>query len=447
MNQPPTTFKDANDWFYRTFDLNKLTFGDVNYTKIVQKAMHDGWMQGIETTYGLKDAKIAILKSRLQHIRIQRPSKRSRPIGVLYFDSSRRFISRDGANESFYGERWFEIWEKENIDFKVVPEIAPNLRLAGHLLEELKLLNALVAQCKQLLGSSHAFLPHLEAICFNYLISYGAASDVIRRFRPDVIVLTCHYGKEGLIRAARQNGVKVYEIQHGIIDENDIFYCYPKEIRGVRKLALFPDSIYTYGNYWSDLLSQYHEFDRIVTAGDYTFRTPSQTKERQNRVLITTQTGMFADYLQIITWIANQVAQNPEWKIVVRHHPLENNTTLSRYRDLCNNFPFISESVGTSLSEDFQESKVHVSIYSTTLFDACRWPLHNYSVQNFGSASTYAASILDTGIAEGIELGEPLPLHRLAMEKESESCSEKSNYFYSEFPTPTILNELSKWSA
>jgi hypothetical protein len=445
---PPKTFKEANDWFYSTFDLNMLTFGDVNYTKLVQKAMHDGWMQGAQASFGLNHAKFAILKNHLRNFfRLRRSLNKRQSTSVLFFDSSRRFISRGGPNESFYGERWFDLFRKEEVDFHIHPEVIEKRKLGGKIVRELRLLNSLVSHCIQTLGSSHPLLPHLHAICFNYLLSYGMASDLLSEFRPKCIMITCHYGKEGLIRAAKENGVYVAELQHGIIDENDIFYCYPESVKEINQLALFPDSFFTFGQYWSALLTKFHEQNNVVTAGDYTFRVPAEFRTQKNRVLITTQTSMLNDYMSIIEWVANQVSMHHDWEVVVRHHPLENENNLSAYRELCSRYPFVRESVGCSLSEDFQEAMVHVSIYSTTLFDASRWPLKNYSIQNFGTSAAYAASILKTGIAEGIEIGDSMNLKGFNPTSLKQEGLVKADYFYSAFPDFSVIKEIEQWSA
>lgn len=447
MQTPPRTFQEANDWFYRTFNLPLLTFGDVNYTKLVQKAMHDGWMQGAKTNFQLSDARMAILKNRVRNWFNFRSRNKSHGTYVVYFDSSRRFVSREGADESFYGEAWFNLLDGESISYGVHPEFISNRAMKGRLFEELDLLESFVAHCNQILGSSHPLLPHLEAICYNYLMSYGMASDLLAELKPGRILLTCHYGKEGLIRAARQNGVIVTELQHGIIDKNDIFYCYPKNLKGLNDLALFPDSILTYGQYWTDLLLEHHEFNKVITAGDYTFRAPKTIRNQKKQVLITTQTGLIEDYLSVIEWVASEVSHSPGWEILIRHHPLEGEDELLRYRDSYAGHSFVRESTGSSLSEDFQESMVHISIYSTTLFDAARWPLQNYSVQNLGEFSSYSASILHVGVAEGIEVGQSLRLPDRAKMTEKLGGVEKSGYFYSDFPSPHVLKDLRTWSA
>ena len=446
MLNPPQTFQEANLWLFSTFKPDELTFGNINYLKIVQKALHDGWMQNRAFRYGLKDFKQARIKNFLRlgfsSLRKQNQKKPE----VLLFDSGRKYVSLNQEAESFYSEAWLRLFRELRVDVEIFPEKIENRLYQGDLKIEMQNMRQLCHFVENKLERSHPLIPHLQSICFNYLIDYGKAFSLLSETNPKKIILTCHYGKEGLIRAARQLGTEVIELQHGLIDSNDIFYCYPEIIKEIRSNALFPDKIFTFGDYWTNLLQSHFEFDHIITAGDYTFRTPPSGIEKRNQILITTQTGMVDDYVAVIQWAKRQVESNNSWSILLRHHPLETDENLARYRQSFAAIPYISESIGTSLTEDFLMSKIHVSIYSTTLFDAVRWPLLNYSVQSHGASAEYAKSIIKSGVAQGITLQDSLTSEQLRINNDiGNPLKIDSGYFYATFPSNDVLKELDTW--
>jgi hypothetical protein len=66
---------------------------------------------------------------------------------------------------------------------------------------------------------------------------------LFRIMRPRAILLTCYYGKEPAIRAAKSLGIKVIEIQHGVIGKEHPAY---NVYRGLDK-SCFPDHLLVFG--------------------------------------------------------------------------------------------------------------------------------------------------------------------------------------------------------
>jgi len=58
-----------------------------------------------------------------------------------------------------------------------------------------------------------------------------------------------------------------------------------------------------------------------------------------------------------------------------------------------------------------RSARIHISIYSTTFYDALGYDVVNFSLQNFGKASDYARAIVEEGAAL------PLEIHEDAIEK------------------------------
>ena len=66
---------------------------------------------------------------------------------------------------------------------------------------------------------------------------------LFRRMRPKAVLLTCYYGKESAIRAAKSLGIKVIEIQHGVIGKEHPAYNVHRDV----DRSCFPDHLLVFG--------------------------------------------------------------------------------------------------------------------------------------------------------------------------------------------------------
>ena len=95
---------------------------------------------------------------------------------------------------------------------------------------------------------------------------------LFRMIRPRAVLLTCYYGKEPAIRAAKSLGIKVIEVQHGVIGREHPAYnvhremdrsCFPDHLLvfGSRELETFdnsrfidPANVHPVGSYYIDYI-------------------------------------------------------------------------------------------------------------------------------------------------------------------------------------------------
>ena len=233
------------------------------------------------------------------------------------------------------------------------------------------------------------------------------------QFKPNGILLLGHYHHEGIIMACRINGVRVIELQHGLIAPEDIFYVMPKLFASIRSRALFPDEIHTYGKYWSEILKKGYEFseDQIKLSGYYLFeeKTPSQDENVLLRqitgtkpvVLVTTQPALHASFVNYIEkWSSSLSKQGLQAVFIVKLHPADDEKwyeTLRRNENI-----FITR---MRLEVLFQFAYIHVTSYSTTVYDALRYGVMNYSI-DFPESSDYVEHLVSESLTHKINEAE-----------------------------------------
>jgi len=215
------------------------------------------------------------------------------------------------------------------------------------------------------------------------------------------LLFICHYHNEGLIAAAKLLGIECIELQHGLIASNDLYYVYHEQFASVIGKSFFPEKILVYGPYWKRILEsgcEYHSH-QIFVAGDYLYRSyqPELTSAaKENLILVCAQKNMHDDYTSYVRQLMSHMASHPEWKVIVKLHPLEKNKD-AYYR--LSELGVEIRDVETPLDSLLVRAKIQISIYSTTFYDALGFDVCNYSLQNYGSMSDYAADMIAESVA------------------------------------------------
>jgi hypothetical protein len=231
------------------------------------------------------------------------------------------------------------------------------------------------------------------------------------------LVFDNHNYNEGLIAAAKVQGIRTVELQHGLITNNDIFYVYPDFVRSVASKAFFPDTIFVYGEGWKKKLEKgaEHESNDIVVMGDYTYSTPPKPSEQINQkekvVFVGAQKFMGKFYIEYIhTLAALLLKKHADWKILIKHHPSEKD---KQQYDVLLQYPNVFFAADTDdLLILLRKSSIQISYYSTTLYDALGLEVFNFAVQNHSPYADYCREVVADGIALPIHMGEdPVELY------------------------------------
>jgi hypothetical protein len=147
---------------------------------------------------------------------------------------------------------------------------------------------------------------------------------------------------------------------------------------------------------------------------------------------------MHDDYVTYVQHLMQHTSVYPEWKVIVKLHPLEKNK--AAYYALAKLGAEIRD-IETPLDTLLKQCKIHISIYSTTFYDALGFDVCNYSVQEFGSMSDYAADMIQEGVALPLFLQEN-PITKYLSENNDSSLQMPRNDVYSSFDGPTLREAI-----
>jgi hypothetical protein len=203
---------------------------------------------------------------------------------------------------------------------------------------------------------------------------------LIKLLRPKGIILICHYSKESFIAACHSLKHPVTEIQHGHILRNHPFYNIPDFNEEFRTAftTLLPDYLGVYGKFWKENLIEGKQFhvSSIFILGYYLKQPDTVKKQREGKtiILITTQPHVQRSIIEYVKFLS-QVLSPKEWQVIIKPHSAEDTAP---YENLAiHDFIIVST---TSVYTLLQLCDIHISVFSTVLFEALMFPVVNYSL-------------------------------------------------------------------
>jgi hypothetical protein len=270
-----------------------------------------------------------------------------------------------------------------------------------------------------------------------FLVSYIRYISIFQSSKIKKLFFIRHYHNEGIIAAAHDCGIETVELQHGLINKHDLYYVYDLAFKENLKNAFFPNRILLFGQYWKDVLSKGAEWrpEQLIIAGDYmsSKKTELQETAKQNVILVASQKTMHELFIPRIKELAASLQNHPEWRIILKLHPFEKE--VEKYNDLASDKLEIAP-LQSSISDYLEISKIQVSIYSTTFFDAIGKNVVNFAWTGNFLGGDYAEALIEDGIAKSAN-NEDIILIFNKMNLESKSPLERP-HFYTTFSSESF---------
>ncbi len=196
---------------------------------------------------------------------------------------------------------------------------------------------------------------------------------LLERRRPEKIFLVVSYSwyKRALICAAKKLGIETVELQHGTFSPYHLGYNFP----GVKtNIECFPDSFYTFGDYWNELAALPIAAGKIKTYGFAHFSAQKKKiaaeKKIPERILVISQGVIGKQLSTIVKTLAKKL---PEHQIGYKLHPGEYDLWKTDYPDLVEASKLSNVEVldnnKSSLYTHFARSQYLVGVFSTAMYE------------------------------------------------------------------------------
>ncbi|MBN2965604.1 hypothetical protein JWV37_12525 [Sulfurospirillum sp. T05] len=203
---------------------------------------------------------------------------------------------------------------------------------------------------------------------FLFNLEYQKYSLLFKKKDNKELYLVCSYGKEGIIKAAKDLNVKVIEFQHGAMTKYHMGYSFPNN----PYIPYFPDEILLFGEFWSDntplpLLKSalkfigYEDFNQKV-------RLHKDIKKKK-KITFISQWTIGQD---MITKAIEVAKDHLEYKIIYRLHPSEYENK-QFYLNKIKESKLDNLEIGCmkkTVLEEIADSKYVIGVYSTAIYEA-----------------------------------------------------------------------------
>lgn len=355
-----------------------------------------------------------------QIIKLGLESRRKRKI--LFFEGAIRTVQRAGASYDQYnseiikhkGRGEFILMCESEVDNQRIYNSDVSINKLRILVFIIAKVNAIIHNKKldifsrnisSLLNNPHWPKGRIKAKAAHFLGEYIFYRWMLRILNPKGIIVICHYSKEAFIGACHSLGILVTEVQHGHIMKNHLFYNIPDYNETFRSAFAFllPDNIGVYGKYWKQTLVEGKQFREpsIFVLGYYLAQPKKSSKPQGDRkfVLITGQPHTQKYILPYIDYLSKTL-DPMNWHVVIKPHSAEEPSSYEPL--LVNGFITLSTENVYSL---LQKCDIHISVYSTVLFEAALFPLTNYCLF-VDELREKCEEIIASGVAQRLDYDE-----------------------------------------
>ena len=260
----------------------------------------------------------------------------------------------------------------------------------------------LISHVKEELESSFGLNINLEWILtihiLNFQYDFKKYTELFTKRKPKMIFVVVAYENQAIVKAAKDLGITVCELQHGTITDYHLGYSYPQKTRLNGEISYFPDKILTFGDYWINNETSPISRDNVIPIGFPYFEVQSKDyiniQAKNNQVLFISQ-GVIGKYLSKIAY--EFARQREDLHIIYKLHPGEYGTWRENYPELVNdldNFKVIDNSE-TPLYQLFAESNYQIGAFSTAIYEGLMFNCKTFILNVPGIE--YLSDLIDKG--------------------------------------------------
>ena len=238
-----------------------------------------------------------------------------------------------------------------------------------------------------------------------FYVRYRFYKCFLKKIKPASAILVCHYARHAFVAACKHLGITNVELQHGHILPIHPHYNISRlgaSMRGCFKQAFIPDAIAVYGDYWKQVLVDGMSFEeqQVINTGYFlTLGDPLPRDDRVTTLLLTSSPQVQQDVIAYIRSVKPQLGQK-NMRIIIKPHPSERE---GAYQEVLDGDRIRVDH--SPVHQLFSQAHIHISVLSSTLFDALVYDVANY-VLFVKRYSSFCQEFLDTKVAQRLDMGQ-----------------------------------------
>lgn len=124
-------------------------------------------------------------------------------------------------------------------------------------------------QLAQYFGKYFGKSLNLEKFIIKYvkhsIVETSIAKEFLKKINPNILIVQNSYTNSHFVCAAKKLGIPVIELQHSLIYNHHLGYSYPNS--KPESIDIFPDYLFTFGDYWNSKASYPIKKGKIISVG------------------------------------------------------------------------------------------------------------------------------------------------------------------------------------
>ena len=200
---------------------------------------------------------------------------------------------------------------------------------------------------------------------------------LLRRVRP-AYLLTADPGEHALVAAAKEQGIKVIELQHGLINRHHYAYSWMADAVKNKRWMPIPDCLFLWGEYWKQELEMNGFWgNALYVVGslrmeEYRHRKAAKKKEQVCTLLLTSQGIVVERIIAFVSDFLETSKGKHDIRLYIKLHPVYE-TSKVLYEGAFKDDPRVQVLLGNEDPSTFDLLTLvdfHLSISSTCHYDA-----------------------------------------------------------------------------
>lgn len=330
--------------------------------------------------------------------------------GMIYMFSSQRYVHDQEIYTKIFKdlspENYIDMSFSENFNFHKGPIYLDFFKVLFKLSS--KISYRFIKRHKQVekfmedLGASNRFSAEFKRYYLEFYLWFKLFNWIFKIKKPKKIFLVSGVYLTPIIAAAKNNEIKVYEIQHGVINSFHLAYHFPE----TNEINAFVDGILLFSDYWK-FKADFPKSTELITIGNDFF-----AKKKRNKNYGDERYMLFVSQPIISNQMTSFIQKNIEfllslgYKIKYKLHPGEfnlwENENYPLLGDLHNSGRIEVVTNSISLDELLINSYIVFGVSSTALYEALDTSC-NVFILNLPSHE-YFLDLIENGVMKKIDV-------------------------------------------
>ena len=229
--------------------------------------------------------------------------------------------------------------------------------------------NELVQEIKSVFPQSKVTLEQFINLYYRFYKERQLYKVVFKNLCVEKVFMSQNGLQKGLFAAAKDSGVLVYEMQHGIVNDGHLAYSYPR-IDGIDDKVYRPAYMCTLSDFWlKDVYMPYTK--KIVLGNDYFKPSIDISKKPQlNKILVVSSSFMRNELWLFLDSCKEYWPDFRKYEIVYKLHPNEY-SCVEEYKEHFREFNNITVSTNEkNISQWMEDCSTLLTILSTAAYEA-----------------------------------------------------------------------------